>query len=234
MPKSLQDLNLNPDVVVGGVDDISDLPEYGGYTPPPPPGTYGFKAPLFRLTDPVWETFDASSEGQPNKGERVSITFDSAHPLLIVMTPPSPLSAKYLNEPFETRINNSERKRDKAGEIVASDADYLLRACGMTKRPSPATNINYCKALSASIPGKTFSADVEYSYACNPKREAQVPDGAGGYTSMGKNGCNERYYQSQVTKNPDGTMPDRVVCTCGAHVRGFANLTNIKPWSPAA
>ena len=229
-PKSLADLNLKADVAVAGVDDISDLPEYGGYTPPPPPGTYGFKAPVFKLTDLVWDSFGADSE----KGERISLMFDSAHPLLIIHTPPAPACAKYLHEPFETRINNSERKRDKAGEKVASDMDYLLRACGMTKRPSPPTNLNYCKAAAQAVPGKTFSADVEYSYSCNPNREAQVPDGAGGYTSMGKNGCGERYYQSQVSKQPDGTMPDRIVCTCGAHVRGFANLTNIKPWVPTA
>jgi hypothetical protein len=231
--KSLADLNLQPDVVVAGVDDISDLPEFGAFIQPPP-GFYGFKIPAFKVNDPVWGSFTTKDPKTGQDVERLELNFDGDFKLEIVHAPNLEAAQRLIGQFWGTRLTNNPRKRDRAGEIFASDADYLLRAVGVTKRPSPATNKNYALALAQQCAGKTFGATVEYSYSCNPNREAQIPDGVGGFTDTGRKGCGNRYYQSQIDLNPDGTAPDRIQCECGAHVRGFANLTNIKAWKPSA
>lgn len=228
MAKNINQLDLKPDTTIEGVSDLEGLPEYGGFTPDPPPGFYGFKAPVFKLTDSVWDVIPPS-ENRPS--ERIALIFEGDFALQIVHAS-TELGKKWVGEPYETRVSNVERKRDKEGIIIASEMDYLLRAVGQTKRPSPPTNQNYATAVAKFVPAQYFGADLEYSYFCSPRRDAQIPDGAGGYTSAGRKGCGTRYYQAQVTKLPDGSMPERIQCQCGAHVRGFSQPANIKPWKP--
>src|SRR5262245_62348572 len=94
---------------------------FGTFTPPPPPGAYRFQLPA-DLTA-IWDLFDVPDKKPP---QRVRATFDRDHPLLIVQSP----QGKSNNEPFETRLTNNERARGKDKAVVASDIDYLMRACG--------------------------------------------------------------------------------------------------------
>jgi hypothetical protein len=198
--------------------DLEDLPIFGGFTPPPPPGAYRFRLPTDMTA--IWDTFDAADK---TPSQRIKAIFDRDHPLLIVQSPQGTSNG----EPFETRLTNNERGRGKGKTVVASDLDYLLRALG--DRAKPRSNRDYMLALQKHA-GREFGADIRYSWRCSKDRDVRVRDAQGQiHVIEGKKGCGEGYYQDDVPKTPDGKIPYEVNCEeCGALLRAFPNLDNMR------
>lgn len=220
MPKSLQELagQLRNEALPTAGQDMEDLPSFGGWTQPPPAATYRLKLP--KEISNVYEPFDVPDKQPP---QRIRAHFDKDHPLLIVQSP----GGKLNGEPFETRVTNNERARGKDKSVVASEMDYLLRACGVKNKPG--NNLEYVQVLSQQG-GKEFTADLKYSWRCNRDRDIRVRDDAGAVQVVeGKKGCGEAYYQEDVSKNADGSVPYEVKCSrCGAWLRAWANLENMR------
>lgn len=220
MPKSLQELagQLRSEQLPTAGQELEDLPVFGSFQPPPPPGAYRFRLPTDMSS--VWDLFDVPEKNPP---QRVRAHFDRDHPLLIVQSP----GGKSNSEPYETRLTNNERARGKDKSVVASDMDYLLRAFGVKAKPT--TNKGYMEALAAQG-GKEFGADLRYSWRCSKDRDIRVRDGAGAYQVIeGKKGCGEAFYEEDVPKGADGKVPYEIRCSgCGASLRAFANLDNIR------
>ena len=220
MGKSIQELagELKDEVLPTSGQDLDDLPTFGSFTPPPPPGAYRFQLPSDLGT--IWDLFDTPEKTPP---QRVKASFDRDHPLLIVQSP----QGKSNNEPFETRLTNNERKRGKGGEVTASDMDYLLRALGEKQKPK--NNREYMQVVQRHA-GKQFGADLRYSWRCSKDRDIRARDQAGQVQVIeGKKGCGEAYYQEDVPKNADGQVPYEIQCgNCGALLRAFANLDNLR------
>jgi expansin (peptidoglycan-binding protein) len=77
--------------------------------------------------------------------------------------------------------------------------------------------------------GKEFSADLRYSWKCSQDRNIRVRDAQGAIQEVeGTKGCNTAYYQEDVPKAADGTTPYEITCQCGALIRAFANVDNIR------
>jgi|SRR5262245_34638580 len=220
MSKSIQELTaqLKDEVLPTAGQDLDDLPEFGAFTPPPPPGAYRFKTPGDLSS--VWDLIDVPDKNPP---QRVKLTFDRDHPLLIVQSP----QGKSNGEPFETRLTNNERGRGKDKAVVASDLDYLLRAFKEMKKPR--NNREYMQAVQRHA-GKEFGADLRYSWRCSKDRDIRARDAAGQLVTVeGHKGCGASYYQEDVPKGPDGQVPYEIKCgDCGALLRAFANLDNIR------
>jgi hypothetical protein len=221
MGKSIQELTglLKDEPLPTAGQDLDDLPIFGGFTPPPPPGSYRFQLPSDLSA--VWDLFDTPDKQPP---QRVRLNFDRDHPLLIIQSPKG-LSNQ---EPFETRLTNNERGRGKDKAVTASDLDYLLR--GLGDKVKPKTNREYMQKVTAHA-GQQFSADLRYSWRCSKDRDIRAKDAQGQVQVIeGKKGCGESYYQEDVQKNPDGSVPYEITCgQCGALLRAFANLDNIRP-----
>lgn len=219
MGKSLAELagELKDEVLPTAGGELEDLPMFGSFAPPPPPGAYRFQLPT-ELS--VFDVYDVPDKNPP---QRVRATFDRDHPLLIVQSP----HGKSNGEPFETRLNNNERPRGKDKSIVASDFDYLLRAFG--NKVKPKSNREYIAAVGAHA-GKQFGADLRYSWRCSKERDIRVRDPQGQYQTIeGKKGCGESYYQEDVPKTASGEVPYEIQCgSCGALLRAFANLDNLR------
>lgn len=211
--------------------DFGNLPEQmGGYAPMPQPGPYRFK-----LSPLGPDSFDLDKrEGEP---DRMKVKFDEHAPLTI--TQASPANQAFVGEPFRTTISNRPRKRGKGDDApMASDADYLLQALGAKERPK--SNRAYADLLLAKSKEQAeFGADIEWSWHCNPKRDAQWVAEDGSLVTVAleegseakRTGCGTRIYQKDVKKGADGKVPERVTCPnpdCQASVRGFANLTRFK------
>lgn len=220
MGKTLQELagELKDEVLPTAGEELDDLPIFGTFTPPPPPGAYRFRLPSDMSA--IWDAFDTPDMTPP---QRIKATFDRDHPLLIVQSP----QGKSNNEPFETRLTNKERKRGKGGEVTASDLDYLLRALG--DKTKPKSNRGYMQAVMAHA-NKEFGGDLRYSWRCSKDRDIRARDPQGQIQVVeGKKGCGEGYYQEDVPKGPDGQVPYEIQCgTCGALLRAFANLDNLR------
>jgi len=218
--KSIQELagELKDEVLPTSGQDLDELPTFGSFTPPPPPGAYRFQLPADLSS--IWDLFDTPEKTPP---QRVKASFDRDHPLLIVQSP----GGKSNNEPFETRLTNNERKRGKGGEVTASDMDYLLRALG--EKTKPKSNREYIQVVQRHA-GKQFGGDLRYSWRCSKDRDIRARDGAGAVQVIeGKKGCGEAYYQEDVPKDATGQMPSEVTCSnCGALLRAFANLDNLR------
>jgi hypothetical protein len=218
--KSIQELagELKDEVLPTSGQDLDDLPIFGSFTPPPPPGAYRFQLPADLSA--IWDLFDTPEKTPP---QRVKATFDRDHPLLIVQSP----QGKSNNEPFETRLTNNERGRGKDKAVTASDMDYLLRAFGEKQKPK--SNREYMQNVQRHA-GKQFGADLRYSWRCSKDRDIRVKDPAGQVQVVeGKKGCGESYYQEDVPKTPSGEVPYEIVCgNCGALLRAFANLDNLR------
>jgi hypothetical protein len=213
--KSLEDLGLKPDTLPTAGQDLADLPEFGAFEPPPQPGPFRFKLPSDLSA--IYDVFDAA-----NLGQRVRAIFDREHPLLIVQS----LGGKYNGQPFHTRIANNERSRGKDKSVIASDWDYLLRALGVKVKPT--SNKGYIEELRKHA-GQEFGADLRYSWRCSEDRDIRVRDAAGTVQAVeGTKGCGEGYYQEDVPKNADGTTPYEITCQCGALLRAWANLDNLR------
>lgn len=220
MGKSIQELagELKDEVLPTSGQDLDDLPTFGSFTPPPPPGAYRFQLP--GDLSGIFDLFDVADKTPP---QRVKAIFDRDHPLLIIQSP----QAKSNNEPFETRVTNNERKRGKGGEVTASDMDYLLRALGEKQKPK--SNRGYMETLQRHA-GQQFGADLRYSWRCSRDRDIRARDQAGAVQVIeGKKGCGEAYYQEDVQKSADGSVPYEITCgNCGALLRAFANLDNLR------
>jgi hypothetical protein len=222
MGKSLQNLGLKDDVALPTAgQDLAGLPEFGTFREPPQPGAYRFALPPDLTT--VYEPYDTPTKTPP---QRVRVIFDRESPLTIVQSP----LGRANGEPFETRLSNEERARGKDKSIMASDWDYLLRAFGVKQKP--ASNTAYVQAL---IPhaGKQFGADIRFSWKCDTKRNIRVKDAAGAIIEVQNHpGCGNAYYQEDLPnggKLADGLVPSQIQCQCGALLRCFANLDNIRP-----
>lgn len=222
MGKSLNDLGLKEEALPEG--DLTDLPEYGSFTPPPQPGTYRFQLP--RDLSNLFDMVDVTIDDKP--AQRIKMIFDKDHPLMIV----SSANGKHVGEPFETRLSNVERQRGKKGGDGprVSDLDYLLKALGETSRPGSNTAMG--RKLQ-TFGGKEFSGDIEYSWVCNDKKNIRTkrdPNDPNSPTDEVQNqpGCGRKYYAKDVPKLADGTTPLQIQCECGGIVRAFANLNNIR------
>lgn len=220
MGKSIAELagTLKDEVLPTSGQDLEDLPQFGGFAPPPPPGAYRFQLPADLSS--VWEVFDVPEKTPP---QRVRAIFDRDHPLLIVQSP----QGKSNGEPFETRLTNNERGRGKDKIVTASDLDYLLRALG--EKTKPTNNRTYMQTVQKHA-GQPFGADLRYSWRCSKDRDVRARDSAGQVQVIeGKKGCGESYYQEDVPKSPAGEVPYEINCgSCGALLRAFANLDNIR------
>lgn len=219
MAKSIDELlkELKPEKLPTAGQDLADLPEFGTFEPPPQPGPYRFKLP--NMNGPIYDLFDVSDKN----GQRLKIYFDHDNPLLIVQSP----GGKYNQQPFQTRITSNERPRGKKGSgVIASDVDYLLRACGVKVKPDD--NAGYLAFLRQQT-GKEFGADLRYSWRCSQDRDIRVKDGSGNTQVVeGRKGCGAAFYQEDVDRLPDGSMPYEITCQCGALLRAFANMDNIR------
>lgn len=219
MAKSLQDLGLKEEALPTAGQALADLPEFGTFREPPQPGTYRFKLP--DDLSAIWDVYDAAKVG----GQRIRAMFDKDHPLLIVQSP----GGKENNNPFETRISNEERSRGKDKSIVASDMDYLLRALKVEQKP--ASNRAYIEAMKLQAK-KEFGADIRFSWRCSDQRNIRVKDAQGAVQEVeGRKGCGTGYYQEDLPnggKDASGMVPTQIQCQCGALLRAFANLDNIR------
>jgi len=216
MPKSLEELGLKDEALPTAGQELEGLPEFGAFSPPPQPGPFRFQLPA-DLSGPIYDVFEAA-----NLGQRIRVVFDRDHPLLIVQS----MGERYNGQPFETRIANNERARGRDKSIVASDWDYLLKALG--EKAKPQTNKGYVDLLQKHA-GAQFGADLRYSWRCSADRDIRVRDAAGNIQTVeGQKGCGEAYYQEDVPKAADGSTPYEITCQCGALLRAFANLDNIR------
>lgn len=214
--KGLQDLGLKDEVLPA--QSFDDLPEFGGFTPPPQPGPYRFQLPG-NLTK-AWEVFDWTKNG--NATQRVRLLLDKDAPLQIVQSP----GGKANNDAFQTRLSNQERKRGKEGSVEASDLDYLLKALG--EKDKPKSNKAYVETTN-KYAGKEFGADLSYSFVCNSNRDIRIQNAEGKFEDVvGQNGCGKKYYQKDLQKDDTGNYPHEIACECGAVLRVFANLENLR------
>lgn len=220
MGKSLQDLGLKEEALPTAGQALADLPEFGSFREPPQPGAYRFKLPTDMSS--VYDVYDTPSKTPP---QRIRAIFDKDHPLTIIQSP----GGKANNDPFETRISNEERSRGKDKSIVASDMDYVLRALKVETKPG--SNRAYIETMKLQG-GKEFGADIRYSWKCSSTRNIRVKDAQGAVQEVeGRKGCDTSFYQEDLPnggKDASGNVPTQIQCTCGALLRCFANLDNIR------
>lgn len=221
MGKSLQDLGLKEEALPTAGQALADLPDFGSFRELPQPGSYRFQLP--DDLSAIWDLYDTPSKQPP---QRIRAVFDKDHPLLIIQSPGSRAN----NEPFETRISNEERSRGKDKSIVASDLDYVLRALKVTQKP--ATNRAYIEAMKLQAK-KQFGADIRFSWKCSETRNIRVKTSDGNIQEVeGRKGCGSAYYQEDLPnggKDAAGQVQTQIQCVCGAVLRAFANLDNIRP-----
>ena len=207
--------------------NYDDVPEFGGWAPPPQPGPYRFRTPADMSA--LYELYD----GKENK-QFVRVLFDKDAPLVIVKA----LDPKVVGTPFQTRISNEPRPRGK-DKVEVSDADLLLKATGEKERPKGNKAFIDRMTTKANV---EFGADISYNWNCSETRKMRVIETqADGSTKNiedpeGRNGCGRKYYQESHTKKPeqqikklaDGSYPYEIQCSCGNVVRAFANLENLR------
>lgn len=215
--KSLADLDLKDEPIAPLMAD--DLPEFGGWAPPPQPGPFRFQippAPSFTV------------EKDENNSLK-ALKFDKDHPLVITWSP----TGAHVGEMFQTTLRMERRQR---GAVLASDLDYLVKALIARGAALPTTKNGFAQVV-LDHAGDQFAADISYSWNCNPLRDRYVPspDGTGTVKEEGVKGCGAKYYQAEKTKKPEsqiakvnGEYPYEIQCRCGAVVRAFANLDNIR------
>jgi len=221
MGKSLSDLELKDEKLPTAGEALNDLPQFGQFAPPPQPGPFRFKLPA-DLSN-MYDTFEVEKNGV--KSTRVQMEFDANKPLLIVQS----ARERYNKEPYQTKINNNERARGKDKKL-ASDMDYLIAAIDGPDAIKPANNREYLTRIQG-YGGKEFSADIRWSWRCSKTRNIRGKDEAGNVVEVeNKPGCGEAYYQEDVLnlKTADGEFPLEIACKCGAVLRAFGNLDNIR------
>ena len=234
MPK-LNALGLGNEKI--GDVDFADMPDQrGSYAPPLYPGDYRFKLPKLTADMEVWDKLDTED------GVRLNVLLLDAAALTVVQSPGGTRDG----ESFELRISNQGFNRARKGEpeIRVSDMDYLLRD-GLKITTKPKTNADYARALIAASE-REFTATVEWTWRCNPKKDIYVDDGQGSTKQVeGQKGCGAKYYQGgasgvqKVYSDPNDASsalvwPERVECSgrdgvpCGASVRAFPQLRNFR------
>lgn len=224
-PKSLHELELVDEVLPE--EPLDDLPEFTGFTPPPQPGV-GYRWKLPDMTGSIYEPYESKA------GMRLRVLFDRDHPLMILKSP----GGRYNGDTFQTQMSNERRGRGKDKAVEASDIDYLLKALGFKSRPADGANKAYADVL-GKLSGREFTSDLQFSWNCNAAREIYVLDPSTGKSvkKEGTMGCGRRYYQADRTTKPDqmipkdkvtGEYPVELKCSCGAVVRAFANLDNMR------
>lgn len=221
MGKNLNDLGLKDEALPTAGQALDDLPQFGAFTPPPQPGPMRFRLPK-DLTN-IWDSFEAGD----GKGTRVTAVFDSAAPLIIIQS----AGGRYNNEPFQTRLNNNERPRGKDKKL-ASDFDYLIAAIEGPTATRPANNRAYIEKMRGFM-NKEFGGDMRWSWRCSKEREIRVRDTNTGAITVveGRKGCGESYYQEDVDpiQGENGKeFPLEIGCKCGAVLRAFGNIDNIR------
>jgi len=220
MGKSLSDLNLKDETLPMAGQGLDDLPQFGQFAPPPQPGPMRFKLPA-DLTN-VWDTFEAANK---TPSTRVSMVFDAQAPLLIVQS----AGGRYNNEPFQTKLNNNERARGK-DKKVSSDLDYLIAAIEGPTVQRPTSNKGYIERCRA-FRGKEFGGDMRWSWKCGENRNIRTKNEKGETVEvLDRKGCGEAFYQEDVLnmKTPEGEFPLEISCSCGAVLRAFGNIDNIR------
>lgn len=224
--KSLDELDLKDEQMPALNAD--DLPEYGAWAPPPQPGPYRFRLPAD--LSKVFETYEKNGK------HFLRAKFDKDNPLVIVRSAAHP---EYLNQTFTTQLSTERRKR---GDIEASDMDYLLKALEPKGTVLPTTLRGFGETLARHAGGE-FDADISYSWNCSESRDiykAKIDPATGQPTDEtekqeGVKGCGAKYYQAEKTKKTEqqiakvaGSYPYEIACRCGAIVRAFANLDNMR------
>jgi hypothetical protein len=224
---SLQDLALKEEQLPTAHETLEDLPQFGGFTPPPQPGPYRFKLPA-NLASTI-ETV----ETKLTPPTRIAMILDRDNPLVITQAP----SKDDIGQPFQTRISNVERNRGTKGETrLLSDMDYVLQAVG--HKVHPKTNKQYMEAI-IQYGGREFGADIGYNFTCREDKPIRADDGNGAVVEVpGQMGCGWRFYSGTGAENVsakrgytgrvNGQYPTEIACKCGAVLRAFANLDNIR------
>lgn len=236
----LQELGLTQERV--GTEDFDKMPKQrtsGDFTPLPP-GPYRFRLPKLTVDMDVWD------QRQTERGARLVVKMTDTAALLVVQSP----GGAHDGETYNWTVSNQEFNRARRGEPeqMASDLDFLFRdAFKIAKRPQ--NNPGYAQQLMA-LAGKEFTADVEWSWYCNDEKNIRVPDGQGGYTEIEQKGCGTKFFQggkNGVQKAPAdpsqpvgpnnplvwperiGPCPGKDGVPCGASIRAFPNLRNLRP-----
>lgn len=210
-----------------GSDDLDNLPEQGPAPEPPVPagGPYLLRLPpAAALKNPArWSKFTGKVKDQDKERIAVALKEDAA---LTIVEAPS-FAAELVGSSNNARWTNLERKRDKDGNVYASDFDYVLKALGEKKRP--AGNEGFAAAFEKHG-GETLIADSEWSAQCRDDKEVWMVNEETGQTQKvdGQMGCGARYYQSQIPKE-QGHPLERFQCQCGASLRAFSNWTRFRP-----
>jgi hypothetical protein len=238
-------LNLQQDVI-GSAQSVADLPQQmGSYLGPLPVGPYVFALPPLSALKGCFDVIENPKElDQPVK-QRLAYVFKEDAALTVVQAPRSlgeDRVKEFVGRQLRQRITNVARrrgKRDDPNAKSASDADYLLGALGETTLPARGDNAAYGKAL-LKYPSKHFGADIEYGWQCRDDKPIKVesePDAAGNtqlITLDGtegqaeQKGCGKRFYQNDVPKDADGSIPNRILCTCGATLFANENLVRFR------
>ena len=246
---TLQELQLKPEAIEPGVT-FDQLPEgFGPRIDPLQPGTYRFALP--KDCSAIWEKFEATipirtPDGQEGDraAERIRAAFDGDAPLVIIQSAVG--LPDRTGEAFYGSLSNAERWRDRDHAIKASDLDYLLKALGETVHPGYGNNIGYAQAVMRHPEGP-FTADMDLTYFCSPKREIYAADGKGGSVKVaGVFGNSARYRAGtgpqDIQKDPQsGLYPTTIEVVVQAQdpqtgqmlnytalVRGFNNFNRIR------
>lgn len=226
--KSLQDLGLKDEELPTAGQMLDEIPEFGARTPLPQPGAFRLKLP--KDLSKSWDVIEVTKNGKDE--QRVKLIFDKDNPLLIVQS----LGNRYDGQPLQTTLTNNERVRGSSG-VVASDLHYLAKAFG--EKQTPKSNQAWVRLVN-TFGDREFGADWQFSWQCSEHRDVYHPDGQGGSVKVeGTKGCGWRYYQGDGQPNPTkktgyiskpagGEYPVDLQCQCGALLRAFGNLDNIR------
>ena len=134
------------------------------------------------------------------------------------------------NQQFSASLSN--RSRMLRG-VSVNDLAYLAGATGYPDVLR--SNRDYIKALQAAA-GKSFKADVELNASCRSTHD--IYDDTGEQV-LGVKGCGQEWHLraykkkngKQVVAMPkasDGSYAETFPCNCGAYLRAFPNLSNIR------
>ncbi len=203
--------------------DFNNMAEQKGqFQPMLQPGTYIFQLPA-TIEPKQFEQFQV-----PDQGPTLRLNFKDDKALKNLTT----------GDSFSTQLNNMTITRGKKGEEkTGDDLAYLIRAVGGMLPPN-AGNKTYATELQKHG-GKKFKADSVISARCNPKSDIYKD----GQPVSGRKGCGQKFdmraYDIKngvnagkkvlaIQRDKEGVWAEGVLCPCGAEVRAFANLTNIR------
>lgn len=238
MPKNPNELNgLNEPLPDGGKGfAYGELPEFGGGFEAHEVGEYVVILPGDLHN--AWDSFQykPTYPGAPKPGTRVTLQCEGATALQVVSSP----GGVHNGDQFRTRFSGAERKRDKDGNIIASDLDYLLQACGY-KGKKPGSNQELADTVIQHCAAKQIAFKNEYQARCNPDKDRYIVTKTDPTTGrvletaveQGKKGCGESYYHGdipvEIDKATGQTKKAKAFgCACGAWLRCFDSPTNLR------